>query len=330
MKKFPKLKGKAILAPMSGVSDVAFRNLCRKYGAALTYTEFVSSAAIVRKNSKTNGMLRTDKSEKPSAVQIFGSNEKEMLLAAKYLDEKFNFDTERIVSKSYNSRGAQKLKSRVFDIIDINFGCPADKIIKCGGGSELLKNPEKMGRIVNSLVKEIKKPITAKIRIGIDDKHINALEIAKIIEKNGASAICVHGRTQRQGYSGEADWKIVKKIKESVKIPVIGNGDVTSPEIFKKRLEESGVDYIMIGRAAMSNPYIFRQINDYLKTGKYDSKDKITQFFEYLELAEKYKIDFENIKNHAICFTRGIRGGGKLRNELCKCKSVEEIRKLLK
>lgn len=306
MEKFPKLNGSAVLAPMAGVTDVAFRALCRKYGAALTYTEFVSSNAIIRENAKTRDILRIDKSEIPSAVQIFGNNKNEILKAAKYIEKNFKFD-----------------------IIDINFGCPADKVIKCGGGSELLKNPQKIGKIIKSLSKEIKKSITAKIRIGIDDKYINALKVAEIIEKNGASAICVHGRTQKQGYSGDADWEIIKKVKKIVKIPVIGNGDVTSPEIFKKRLDESRVDCIMIGRAAMSNPYIFKQIKDYLETGKYKEKDKIEQFFEYLKLAEKYKIDFESIKNHAICFTKGLPRSCKLRNEICKCKTVSEIKNLL-
>lgn len=301
--KFPKLEGKAVLSPMSGVTDVAFRALCRKYGASLTYTEFVSSAAIVRGNKSSLNMLKTDPSEKPVAVQLFGNSVEEIVEAAKLVEKEF-------------------------DIIDVNCGCPAWKVIKTGAGSALLNNPEKISKFINKLASAINKPVTVKIRSGIDDKNINAVEVAKIAEDSGASAITIHGRTQKQGYSGQADWNIIKRVKESVNIPVIGNGDVFTPEVFKKRLEETNVDAIMIARGAMANPFIFKQIKDYLTKGSYQAPDKKELFLEYLKLAEKHYVDFSITKNHALQFTKGMNNSSKIRSELVKCKNVDELVKL--
>jgi nifR3 family TIM-barrel protein len=302
---FPKLKSPAILAPMSGVSDVAFRVLCKKYGAGLTYTEFISSNAVLKNNKNIANILKVDKSERPIGVQLFGDS----------IDNIFR---------------AGKIVKNKFDIIDINFGCPASKIVSIGAGSEMLKKPNEIGAIIKKLADNINKPITLKIRIGIDNKHINAVEVAKIAEKAGAAAITVHGRTQKQGYSGKADWEIIKRVKEAVKIPVIGNGDVFSPENFKSKLHESGVDAIMIGRGAIGNPYIFKQINDYLRTGKYDQPDKIKDFFEYLKLAKKYKIEFNQIKSQAIYFTKGLSGSARIREQISHSKTVNEIERLMK
>lgn len=304
-KTFPKLKSMAVLAPMAGVTDVAFRELCRRYGAGMSYTEFVSGAGISRKNKKTLEMLKKSALEKPSGAQIFGSRIKDLVKSAKFLEKRF-------------------------DIIDINFGCPAPKIVRTCAGSELLKYPEKIIEIVREVNNAVKNPVTIKIRSGIDLKHVNAAEIAKIAESAGAVAICVHGRTQKQGYKGKADWNIIKKVKENVGVIVTGNGDVDSPEIFKKRLEERGVDYIMIGRGAIGNPYIFKQINDYIKTGKYDSKSKKEQFKEYLKLAKKYKINLAHIKFHALAFTKGIVGGAQLRQNISMAKSAWEIERLMR
>jgi len=303
--RFPKLSGKALLSPMAGVTDVAFRELCKKYGAALTYTEFLNSTAIVRKNKKTLEMLKTAGNEKPVAVQLFGNSIEDIINAAKFCE-------------------------KTFDIIDVNCGCPAWKVIKTGSGSAMLNNPGKIGEFISNLSKSVKIPITLKIRKGINEENINAIEISKIAEKSGASAVAIHGRTQKQGYSGKADWDIIKKVKESVKIPVIGNGDVFTPEDFKKRLEESRVDYILIARGAIGNPYIFKQIDDYLKTGKYTQKDRIEQFFEYLKLAIKHNLSFSQIKSQAISFTKGIENGAKLRKDISQTKNITDIKKILK
>jgi len=301
---FPRIKDKAFLSPMSGITDIAFRGLARNYKAGLTYTEFVSSSAIVRENEKSLSMLRKDRSENPAAVQIFGSSIKELADAAGYLEERF-------------------------DIIDINCGCPAYKVIKTGAGSALLNNPEKIGHLVSKLSSAISKPITIKIRKGTDDKHINALKVAKIAEDSGAAAVAIHGRTQKQGYSGEADWKIIKEVKDALNIPVIGNGDVFTPEVFNRRLEESGVDYILIARGAIGNPYLFRQIADLQKNGTYSYKDGIEQFKEYLRLAESYRLRFIQIKNHAIHFTKGIETASRIRDQLSKSKDIDELKKII-
>lgn len=303
MRSFPKLKGKAILAPMAGVTDVAFRHIARTYGASLTYTEFISSAGLSRGNEKTKRMLHTF-NEKPSAVQIFGNNEKELLKAAE------------IVEKD-------------FDIIDINLGCPADKVLRAGAGSALLKDKDKIKSIISTLSNSINKPITVKTRLGF--KVVNILEVAKVAEKNGAAAITIHGRLANQGYNVKADWSWIKKVKENVSIPVIGNGDINSPETAKERLEYSGVDYVMIGRAAIGNPFLFKQINDYLEKNKYKeyaTKNKIKDFFKYISLAENFGIPFSRIKKQAQYFSKGIKGGARVREMVSKASTISEIRQI--
>jgi nifR3 family TIM-barrel protein len=300
MKQFPKLKSQAILSPMAGVTDVAFRALCKKYGAAMTCTEFLHSTAINRKNKKTLEMLKTDSIESPKQIQLFGASIEEVVKAAKFVENKF-------------------------DIIDINCGCPAWKVIRTGAGSELMKNPDQIADLIQQLNKSVKIPITIKIRAGIDDKHINAIEIAKIAEKAGAAAIAIHGRTQKQGYSGVSDWKLIKKVKQQLNIPVIGNGDVFSPKDFKEKLNSSKVDYILIARGAIGNPYIFKQISDYMETGTYDFKNPLKQFEEYLVLAKKHDINFKQIKSQAIHFTKGIPNSAQLRQNLVKSKTLDEL-----
>lgn len=301
-KPFPKLTGKAVLSPMAGVTDVAFRELCKRYGAEMTYTEFVSSTGLVRGNLASQKLIQTSEIENPVAVQLFGSSVDDVIKAAQIVQDDF-------------------------DVIDINCGCPAWKVIKTGAGSEMLKEPEKIADFVTKLVANTKKPITVKIRAGIDEKNINAVEVAQILENAGASAIAIHGRTQKQGYRGVSDWDVIKQVKDAVSIPIIGNGDVFTPEDFKKRLDQSGVDAIMIARGAMNNPYIFKQIEDYLKTGKYQEPDRKKMFLEYLELAKKHDIDYNTIKRHALSFTKGMQGGAKVRAEIGKCQDSESLEK---
>ena len=299
-KQFPKLKSQAILSPMAGVTDVAFRALCKKYGAAMTCTEFLHSTAINRRNKKTLQMLKTDKIENPKQIQLFGSSIEEVIKAAKFVEKDF-------------------------DIIDINCGCPAWKVIKTGAGSELMKNPEQIANLIKQLNKAVKIPITLKIRKGIDDTHVNAIKVAKIAEQAGAAAIAIHGRTQKQGYSGISDWELIKKVKQAVNIPVIGNGDVFTPEDFKEKLEFSGVDYILIARGAIGNPYIFKQIDDYMKTGKYKTKNPSVLLEEYLKLAKKHNLLFSQIKNQAINFTKGIPKSAQLRQKLVTSKNLRNL-----
>jgi len=307
-KTFPKLKNKLILATMHNITNIAFRLLCEKYGASLTSTGFLSANAISRKNKSALESAKTDKKEKPVVAQIFGQN------------------TENIVK-------AGKILEKDFDLIDFNFGCPSKKILQQGSGGALHRRKNKIGEIVKELVRSVKVPVTCKIRKGIDNKE-NGVEIAKICEKNGASAIIVHARTVEQGYSGKADWKVIKAVKQGVNIPVIGNGDVWNGEDAKEMLEETGCDYIMIGRAAIGNPFIFKQINHYLKTGeliKQTKEEKIADFFKYIKLCKKYKIfSVVDAKQKAQEFTKGLAGSSRLRRELNGVKTEEEIERLMK
>lgn len=289
---------------MSGVTDVAFRALAKKYGAGLTYTEFTNGTGIVRGNFGALQRTRTDPTEKPVAIQLFGNSGNDVIEAARIAQEHF-------------------------DIIDVNCGCPAWKVIKTGAGSEMLKQPEKIASFINKLATAVTKPVTVKIRTGINDTTINAVTVAKLVENAGAAAIAIHGRTQQQGYSGTANWNIIQCVKEAVNIPVIGNGDVFSPEQFKQKLEYSGVDYIMIARGAIGNPFIFKQINEYLEKGTYDPENRIHQFLEYLELARKYNIPFESIKTHAMNFTKTIRNATDIRARLMTCKTAETVSQIM-
>ena len=308
-KSFPKLKNKLILAPMHDITNIAFRIMCKKYGASLVSTELLSANAIARKNKAVMKLTQTDKKEKPNVIQIFGQNTENLVKSARILE-------------------------KYFDIIDINFGCPSKKILEQGSGGALLKRKNKIAEIVREISSVIKKPLTVKIRSGYDKKSINAIEIAKICEKSGASAIIIHSRTVEQGYSGKADWNIIKQVKQTVKIPVIGNGDVWTGEDAEQMIKQTNCDYVMIGRAAIGNPFIFKQIDEYLKTGKIinqTKKEKIKDYFEYIKLAKKYKIfSVKDAKWKAQEFTKGLQGSTKLRRKLNTIKSWEEIEKLIK
>jgi tRNA-dihydrouridine synthase B len=296
------IPNKIVLAPMAGVNDIAFRQLCKRYGAGLIYTEMVNANAISRANKATYRRFEFSESEKPIAVQLFGAKKDCIIDAAKFIE----------------SSGA--------DIIDFNLGCADVKVMQQGAGAALLKRPAKIGELISAIVEAVKIPVTAKIRLGV--KKNQGIEFAKIIEKAGASAIAVHARTAEQFYSGKADWNAIKEIKENVSIPVIGNGDIVKPEDAKRMLDETGCDFVMIGRAAIGNPMIFRQINDYLKTGKYEkvsAKQRIDCFFEFLKLAEKHKVKYDAVKRHALAFTKGLPNAAKFRFALSKVKDKEGI-----
>jgi len=305
-KEFSKLAGKLVLAPMHDITNIAFRLMCKKYGAALVSTELLSANAIARENNAVMNLAQTSKEERPVVCQIFSNNTENMIKSAKILEKKF-------------------------DIIDINLGCPSDKILKQGSGGALLKRKNKIAEIVKQISSSIKIPLSVKIRSGFDEKSVNAVEIAKICKENGASIITIHGRTVKQGYSGSADWSIIKKIKDSVDIIVIGNGDVFSGKAAKKMLEETGCDYIMIGRGAIGNPFIFKEINEYLKTGKIikqTKEEKIKDYFEYIELAREFNIfSIKDAKLRAQEFTKGLSGSSKFRLRLNRVKTWEEIEK---
>jgi len=309
---FPKVHGRLFLAPMAGISDAAFRLQCRMHGAALAYTEMISADSLARSNEAAKKLAYCSDAEKPCIAQLFGQDVKKLVDAARIIEENHDFAA-----------------------IDINMGCPATKIIKEGAGSALLKRKNKVAEIISEVSSALDLPLTAKIRSGISFKDINAVEIARIIEDNGASAIAVHARVAIQGYGGKADWNVIKSVKEAVNIPVIGNGDVSSPELAARMLKETGCDYVMIGRAARGNPYIFEECRDYLATGKYqkhDAADRKMAFLEFLTIAErpeiKGSIDFKSIKVHAGYFTKGLAGGARIREKLAQTKTVEDVRKL--
>ncbi len=292
---------------MAGISDPAFRLLCKELGAGLVVTELISIHAIVAKEKEIKDFIGFSEKERPLAVQLFGSDLKTL--------EK-----------------AVKIVSPHFDIIDYNMGCPAPQINEQKAGAVLLKEPELARKIFHTLVKSTKKPVTLKIRTGIT-KPDCFLEIAKIAEEEGIKMITLHARTLKQGYAGKADGSKIKELKEAVKIPVVGNGDIKTPEDAFKMMQETGCDYVMVGRAAGVNPFIFTQINDYLATGGYPEishSKKIKLFFKYLDYARDYEIKFANIKVRAMNFTKGIKGGVELRRKLSKVKNVEELKGLLK
>lgn len=287
---------------MHNITNIAFRILCRKYGASLVSTELLSANALAREDNLNLKLAITNNLEKPVCAQIFGQNTENLVKATKILEKNF-------------------------DVIDINFGCPSKKILSQGAGAALLKRKNKIKEIVKEVSKSTNKPITVKIR------NEDAVEVAKICEKAGASAVTVHARSVKQGYSGKADWNVIKSVKENVKIPVIGNGDVIDGKSAERILKETNCDYVMIGRAAIGNPFIFKQINEYLKTGKeirQTKKEKIEDFFEYIKLAKRYRIfSLSDAKLKAQEFTKGLKGSRELRGKLNNIKSWEEIEKLM-
>ena len=306
------LENRYILGPMAGVTDLPFRLLCREQGAGLLCMEMVSAKAILYNNRNTEQLLTIHPEEKPVSLQLFGSDPKIM------------------------SEMAKRIEERPFEILDINMGCPVPKVVKNGEGSALMKKPKLVYEIVSAVVKAIEKPVTVKIRKGFDDDHVNAVEIAKIIEEAGAAAVAVHGRTREQYYSGTADWDIIRQVKEAVSIPVIGNGDVTSPQKAEELVRQTGCDGVMIARGAQGNPWIFSEMTAYEQTGEVSArpdKDEVRRMMlRHARLQLEYKGDYLGIREmrkHVAWYTKGIPKAARLREKINAVESYEELENLL-
>ncbi len=306
------LENNLILAPMAGVTDKAFRLITKPFGPDLMYTEMVSGKGLFYKSKKTANLLETDPEEEPVAVQLFG-HEPDVL--AEIADKALSY-------------GAK--------LIDINMGCPAPKITGNGDGSALMKNPTLAGEIVKAVTKAVDVPVTVKFRAGWDSGHINAVEFAKICEESGATAITVHGRTREQFYSGYSDNNIIKAVKEAVSIPVIGNGDITDGPSAKKMIDETNCDAVMVGRGAQGNPWIFKEIIHYLKSGEVLPPPSVTErknvALKHLDLLIKYKGDHRGVlegRKHMSWYFKGLKGGNVLRTEINKALSQDEMINLI-
>jgi nifR3 family TIM-barrel protein len=307
------MKNPVVLAPMAGVCNSAFRLTVKEFGAGLVCAEMVSDKAILFNNQKTMGMLYIDEREKPLSLQIFGGEKETLVEAAKFVDKNTNAD-----------------------IIDINMGCPVPKITKCDAGAKWLLDPNKIYDVVAAVVDAVEKPVTVKMRIGWDENHIYAVENAQAVERAGGKAVAVHGRTRVQMYEGKADWNIIKQVKEAVNIPVIGNGDVQTPQDAKRMLEETGVDGVMIGRAALGNPWMIYRTVRYLETGELipepSVKEKIDVCILHLDRLIALKnehIAVKEMRKHAAWYLKGIRGNAKIRNAINECNTREELVSLL-
>lgn len=301
-----------VLAPMAGVTDLPFRKLCKEQGAGLICMEMVSAKAISFHNKNTEALMENDKCENPVSMQLFGS-EPELM-----------------------ARVAAEIEERPFDILDINMGCPVPKVVNNGEGSALLKSPELIVKIVKSVSSAIKKPLTVKVRIGFENEPVDIVDIAKRVEDAGAAAIAVHGRTRQQYYSGTADWDAIRRVKEAVSIPVIGNGDVDSPEKAEALIKETGCDGVMIGRAVRGNPWLFRELNHYFETGEKLPRPSVEEVREMILRHARMQTDLKGeftgireMRKHVAWYTAGMRHSAALRRETNLVSSYEELEKLL-
>ncbi|MDO5569785.1 MAG: tRNA dihydrouridine synthase DusB, partial [bacterium] len=305
-----KLKNKVFLAPMAGINDQAFRKIIKEMGCALVYTEMISDKGIIYNNKKTVELIKFDEIERPIAIQIFGNDKKTLVESALFIEKEVRPD-----------------------IIDINMGCPVPKIaVKSQAGSSLLKNPEKIYEIVSAVVKATHTPITVKIRSGWDENSINAPLVAKMCEKAGAVAIAIHGRTRSQGYTGKSDLKIIKEVKESVNIPVIGNGDITDITSAKRMLEETNCDFLMVGRGVLGNPWLIKEINTYLETGEIiplpTSDDRINmclRHLKYLIESKGEKLATLEIRKHIAWYIKGLPNAKEVKNAVFQAKNTNNI-----
>ncbi len=307
-----KVNGILALGPMAGVTDLPFRCLCKEQGASLIYTEMVSAKGIHYNNKNTKSLLETAESERPVALQLFGENAEIM------------------------SEVAKRIEELPFDILDINMGCPVPKVVNNGEGSALMKDPKKAGQIIEAIAKAIRKPVTVKIRKGFGKDDCTAPELARIAEESGAAAVAVHGRTREQYYSGKADWEVIRKVKEAVNIPVIGNGDIFTPEDAKRMLDFTGCDGLMLARGVQGDPWLFARVNHYLETGELLPKPPMSELIEtilrHAELQLEFKGEYlgmREMRKHVAWYTTGYPHSAKLRVKVNAVETMAELRTLL-